>query len=339
MNEGVGDGRMKQLGYAVLFITFIIIIIPLILVKGCGKNNLSFEDEKKHIMIENIKIYLSQEDRLVEMNFHEYLKGVVAAEMPASFHIEALKAQAVAARTYVYHRIEHYKKNNKVNPEHPDAVVCTDPTHCKAWISKDAAMKNWGILSGMNNWHKISKAVDETKNIIITYNSEPIDAVFHSTSSGRTENSEDIWTNTVAYLRSVESIGEEESPKFTSQATISMEEFKNKLKEFEPEINLDNVNNLIEEPLRSEAGSVKTITIGGRTFKGTEIREIFKLNSANFTLEIDDDRVIFHVKGNGHGVGMSQYGANYLAKQGKSYEEILNHYYSGIELLSVQLNN
>jgi len=329
---------MKQVGYTFIFLLFVIIVIPLILVKSCTydhiNNNVS---QKVPEILHTVKVYIAEEDNVVEMNFNEYLKGVLAAEMPASFHMEALKAQAVAARTYTYHKKQSMEESGEAAPEHKGADICTNPSHCKAWISKDEAMDKWGILSSRKYWNKISEAVDGTSNIIMTYENEPIDAVFHSTSSGRTENSEDVWSNAIAYLRSVESPGEELSPKYTSVIQVSEQEFKEKLKTVRPEINFpEDISNIVEGIEHTQGGSVKNIRVAGCDFKGTEIRNIFGLNSSNFTIEMQDGNVVFHVKGNGHGVGMSQYGANYLAQQGKNYEEILKHYYQGVDIIKME---
>ncbi|NLY42861.1 MAG: stage II sporulation protein D [Clostridiaceae bacterium] len=335
---------MKQLGYAVLFLMLVIVLIPFVLVRGCSqKDYIDDEVVPRETPVQEVQntinVYVAEKDEVVRMDFNEYLKGVVAAEMPASFHPEALKAQAVAARTYVYHRLKNYDKDPGSKPaEHKGGDICTDPTHCKAWISKKDAMNKWGIFSANKYWSKISAAVDETANYIITYQEEPIDAVFHSTSSGRTENSEEVWANAIPYLRSVESEGEELSPKYISESDITLEEFKEKLINAKPGVKFTgDPGTYIEKIEKTEGGSVKTIRIGGCDFKGTEIRKIFELNSANFTIEIDSKKgkVTFHVKGNGHGVGMSQYGANYLAEQGKTFEEILKHYYKGVEIVKI----
>ncbi len=328
---------MKQIGYIILFLMFVIIVIPFILVRGCSTKDISIEDEKAYEKIHKIKVYIAQEEKVVEMTFDEYLKGVVAAEMPASFHLEALKAQAVAARTYVYHRVDRQLKLGINDPDHHGADICTDSAHCKAWISKQEAMDRWGLLSSKKYWNKISQAVEETANVIATYQDEPIDAVFHSTSSGRTENSEDVWSNIIPYLRSKESLGEEQSPKYITQNEITIEEFTNKLQAIRPEIIIgDNIKNDIQINERTEGGSVKDITIGGQQFEGTELRKIFALNSSNFAIDINENHITFNVKGYGHGVGMSQYGANYLAEQGLSYQEILYYYYTDINIVSME---
>lgn len=331
---------MKYIGYALAFLIFIIIIIPLILVKSCGNEEdlisgkeIIKKNKDGEEIVNKIMVYVKQKDEVVAMDFNEYLKGVVAAEMPADFHIEALKAQAVAARTYAYYR---FGKKDAYEEVHKGADICTDFTHCKAWISKDEAMKKWDNPSAKRNWAKISNAVEKTKNIIITYNDEPIDAVFHSTSSGKTENSEEVWVSTIPYLRSVPSYGEHLSPRYTSEVKVPIDEFIEKITAENPDVHFNgSIDDAIGIPERTEGGSVSVIDIGGCTFKGTEIRRIFKLNSANFLIRTDSENIIFDVTGNGHGVGMSQYGANYLAKEGKTYEEILKHYYKDIELVFI----
>ncbi|MGE4282601.1 MAG: stage II sporulation protein D [Clostridia bacterium] len=328
---------MKQLGYVVLFLMLVIVLIPFILIKGCSKSEPQPIPQKIEEKLGMIKVYIDESETVVEMDFNEYLKGVVAAEMPASFHIEALKAQAIASRTYFLHRLINSRKNNITILEHHGADICTNAAHCKAWIGKDAAMEKWGLLSAQQYWDKISKAVDETSNIIVTYQNEPIDAVFHSTSSGRTENSEEVWSNVIPYLRSVISDGEEMSPKYISTVEVPASDFKNSLKNVSPQIVFKkDVKVWIEETEKTEGGMVRNIRIGGCNFRGTEIRSIFGLNSANFTIDIDNYQVVFNVKGNGHGVGMSQYGANYLAGQEKAYEEILKHYYKDVEVVEMQ---
>ena len=328
---------MKQFGYAALFFVFAIIIIPTILVKSCSQQEITVEPQpKKQEVMHSIRVYMHEEDTVVEMNFNEYLKGVVAAEMPASFEEEALKAQAVAARTYAYRRLNMQNKNNEILTYHQGADICTNSLHCKAWVSKKDAMDKWGLFSASKYWGKISQAVDETTNIIITYDTQPIDAVFHSTSSGRTENAEDVWSNPIPYLRSVVSEGEEYSPRYQSTVSVTHEEFQKKFLENRAEILFsEDITSDIGAKKRTEGGNVGTILIGNQNFRGTEIRSIFNLNAANFKIELEEDMVHFHVTGNGHGVGMSQYGANYLANQGKSYEEILKTYYSNIEIIEM----
>ncbi len=274
-----------------------------------------------------ISVYVASEDKVVQMHKEEYIFGVVSAEMPAEFELEALKAQAVAARTYLENRI---KNNSYEVPEHKGAHICTDYTHCSAWISTDERMNSWDSDKAEENKQKISLAVNSTSGQILTFKGEPISAVYHSTSAGKTENAEDVWGNDIPYLKAVESALDIYSPKFNSQKVISCEEFKKIIIENIPEINFSGElwNNIV----RSDGGYVKSMTVGNIEVKGTQMRKIFELRSANFEICQENDNIVFTVKGNGHGVGMSQYGANFMAKEGKNYEDILLHYYTGVSI-------
>lgn len=274
----------------------------------------------------NKKIKLKRGNDIIEISLLEYLFGVVSAEMPASFHEEALKAQAVAARTYTI------SKMDKDIPEHNDADVCDNINHCKAYISEEELIDKYGESWIKEYYSKIKNAVLETDGIIATYSGEPINAVFHSTSSGMTENSKDVWSGDVPYLVSVVSEGEEESPRFEDTVKFSKDEFIKKIsKSGKNPTFSDDVSNWIGEILKNESGSIKNIKIGGVDFKGTEVRELLGLRSTNFEIILGEN-ITVNTKGNGHGVGMSQYGANYMAKHGYTYEQILKKYYTGINI-------
>ncbi len=280
---------------------------------------------------DTLSVYIKSEDKVVEMKKSQYLKEVVSAEMPANFEIEALKAQAVAARSYLEARRNAYKVSGKPDV-HKGAEICTDHTHCKAWVSESARRESWGADAN-KNWEKISAAVDGTANEVMTYDGEIISAVFHSTSSGKTENSKDVWGGERPYLVSVESPGDKVSPKYKSEKEMTLSEFKKIAEE-----NIEGVDfskEIIGEEARSEAGGILTISIGGVKIKGTQLRTFYDLRSTNVQINIDGDRVFFDVTGYGHGVGMSQYGANYLAGEGKDYKEILKTYYTGIEIVKI----
>lgn len=315
---------MKKILLVVVIIIFITLLLPLAivwLIGGSGEGQSPIESG-------TVSVYVSEEDCVKDMDINEYLKCVVAAEMPADFEEEALKAQAVAARTYLYSHIAEKDKGN-IAERHNGAVICTDSTHCQAYISEDKRRESWGAGAD-ENWNKISTAVDETTGQIMTYNDEIISAVFHSTSSGMTESAVDVWGADVPYLQSVASTGDEESPKYHSELTLSEQEFKNIAEE-----KIDGVdwnNGLVSNINRSNAGGIVTIDVGGVNIKGTEFRNIFSLRSANVEISQENGNIKMSVKGFGHGVGMSQYGADYLARQGKTYEEILKTYYTGVEI-------
>lgn len=274
---------------------------------------------------EIITIYIKEEDRVAETTKGQYLREVVAAEMPATFEIEALKAQAVAARTYLKSRMNAYDASQPPE-EHKGADICTDYAHCKAWISEEKRRDLWGEDAD-NNWAKIDTAVSETAEELVLFEDEVISAVFHSTSSGMTESSKDVWGGERAYLVSVESPGEESAPNFHTQKTVSFDVFKRTILE-----NFDGAKEDAEpvgEIKRSQAGGIITATLFGSEISGSKLRNLFELKSANINITINEDEVLFDVKGYGHGVGMSQYGANAMAKNGSTYTEILTHYYQG----------
>ncbi len=254
----------------------------------------------------------------------EYLYGVVAGEMPATFETEALKAQAVAARTYTVNRAKF------PNKDHPNANVCSDSAHCKAYLTPQELSQKFA--STPSHLQKIRQAVDTTKNQVLLYGGEPISAVFHSTSSGRTENAEDVWGNAVPYLVSVPSEGEEASPRYQETKVFSFLEFQEKINAGDKKVSFTNEQkNWFADWIQNESGSVKSVSLCGVSFSGTELRSLLGLRSANFTVEITDC-VSITTKGNGHGVGMSQYGANHLAKMGYTYDQILKKYYTGVEI-------
>ena len=284
-----------------------------------------------------LNVYVANEKVTKEMELEEYVKGVVAAEMPGDFGIEALKAQAVAARTYALGRMEKLYTAEK--DTHSDADICTDSNHCQAWVSKESAMEGWGTLTAYSKWSKIEKAVNETKDEIITYDGKTINPLFHSNSGGKTENSEEVWAGvSVPYLRSVESSGEEEYKDYKTEVIVKAKDFYDTLKKHYPKIKLNtkNIMSNIGKPTLTEGGRVKEIKIGNVKIKGTEFRTMFSLKSANFKISEYNGGIKISVRGNGHGVGMSQWGANYLAKSGGTYAEIIKYYYKGVELEKIK---
>lgn len=268
-----------------------------------------------------------------ELTLEAYLPGVLAAEIPASFPDEALKAQAVAARTYVMYKKRLVELGNEPPESHKGAVLCDDPKHCKAYIDIDAKAKElWGG-SAEEYVGKIKDAIKATDGITITYQNEPIAAVFHAVSSKKTESAANVWGADTPYLQSVDSPGGEASPKYTATVEVSDTQFREKFLAKYPDANLDApVNMWFKASERSDAGGIISVEVGGVRVPGTEIREMFALNSTNFTLTFTEGSITFHTTGYGHGVGLSQYGARQMALDGKSYEEILKWYYQGVTL-------
>lgn len=331
---------MKRATFFLIILVFIIVIIvPGVLIISCDSHifNESSQDKRKKPKEDNltIKLYLTKEKKIEEIPLEEYIKGVVAAEMPASFHIEALKAQAVAARTYTYRR---WKKAGGTGCALcPEADICDNFAHCQAWIDKKEMLAKWGIFSYYHYNSKINQSIDNTAGKIIYYDDSPIDPLFFSTSNGKTENSEDVFSAFLPYLRSVESSGEEISPRFKSEKKISTKNLYQKLKEKWPDIIVDENNPMAQWKIieKSVGGRVKTLKIGNKIVNGTEIRGLLGLNSTDFSWENERDSIKFICRGYGHGVGMSQYGANIMAKSGTDFVEILKHYYTGVQIKDI----
>lgn len=265
-------------------------------------------------------------DGVETVTMSDWLPGVVAGEMPALFEEEALKAQAVAARTYIMYSMGREK------PAHPEADVCDDPACCKAHSTDEELREKWGE-SYEENMARVLEAVRSTDGEYMSYGGEVIQAVFHSSSAGRTEDSAAIW-QAEPYLVSVESPETaEDVPNYVTSVTVSPEDFREAVLTVHPEAEFG------EDPafwlgaaVRDASGRVESVDIGGTQVPGTELRTIFELRSTAFTLDYTAEGFLFTVTGYGHGVGMSQYGANVMAEDGADYEEILTHYYPGAEL-------
>ena len=318
---------MKRILIIILLILTLTFLIPYFII---SKFSVFYTPPgaKKSETYDKVSVYIVAEDRVCDMDMSQYLKEVVAAEMPAEFEMEALKAQATAARTYLVNRMTN--ANAEAKAAHKGADICTDPKHCKAWISEAKRRELWGADKADAYWAKVSEAVDSTAGVLIKYNDKPISAVFHSTSSGFTENAKDVWGGDVPYLVSVQSPGEDASPRYHSERTLSEVEFKSIAEKNVKGLNWD--KGLVGDIVRSDAGGIKTIVLGGVTVKGTQFRTMFDLRSTNVNVTESDGNVLMQVTGFGHGVGMSQYGANYLAKEGKNYIEILKTYYTGVDV-------
>ena len=252
----------------------------------------------------------------------DYVAGVVAAEIPNDFPLDAIRAQAVAARTYAV-----YKMASGRPTAHPDADVCDDYHHCAAY--RDIAVET---ASG-SDLSRVQQAVQDTEGEILTYDSAPIAAVFHCVSGPRTEAARDVWGEDVPYLQSVVSPGGTAYSGYEAAVTVSADDFRAKVAEAFPSADVSGPpNDWFKASVRSDAGGIITVKLGGVTVEGTAVRELFGLQSTNFTITTTDDSITFHTIGYGHGVGLSQYGAKYMAEQYSDYTEILLDYYPDTEL-------
>lgn len=298
------------------YIIFILLIvfIPFFIVTYLNKEEnifVKFKNKKEYI----VKVKM-EDGNIIKIPFEEYIIGVVSAEMPAEFEPDALKAQAVASRSYVLKKIEKNKNND---------YDILGTIQDQVYIDNDKLKEKWKDKYNLF-YKKIKEAVDSTKGEYLTYQGNIIEAFFFSTSSGMTENSEDVFTSSLPYLRSVESSQDKMSPVFKNTNIYS-------IKEFYMNLNLaynDSPNIKVLE--KSNTGHIKKISVDDKVFKGTIFRKLLNLKSTYFDIKVENDKVIINTTGNGHGVGMSQYGANFMAKEGKNYKEILQHYYKDVEI-------
>lgn len=297
----------------ILLFSSLIILIPFIVV------TIFIRDDEITLNFSQNSIVrvLDEETNVIsEVPIEEYVVGVVAGEMPIEFELEALKAQSVAARSYVMIQME---RNIKKDYDVVDTVMN------QVYLSKDYLMAVWKD-SYTENINKVKTAVLETKGEFISYNGKVAEALFFSTSPGVTENSEDVFTNKVAYLRSVESTWDEISPVYTSNTTYTLKEFYNLLNlDYSEELNIEITN-------KTSTGRIKKIKINGKELTGSYVCSKLGLRSTFFEITKEDNKIIIKNKGYGHGVGMSQYGAQGMAKAGYNYQDILKHYYTGIEI-------
>ncbi|WP_197089674.1 stage II sporulation protein D [Bacillus sp. SA1-12] len=317
--------------FGALFI--IILLIPTLLVtpfmdqsKGKLGKEISVAKSETPVLAESpvsVPVYRSQTKKIESIPLEEYVIGVVASEMPAEFEAEALKAQSLAARTYITKQLMNDQALST-----PEGSVVTDTQMHQVYKNPQELKAAWGD-DYTRKMEKITEAVAATQGKILTYDNQPIDASFFSTSNGFTENSEAYWQEAIPYLKSVESPWDEKSPKFYDQKIISIEEFESKLGV--------NIGKSIGKITALTPGKrVATVKIGGKEFTGREIRDKLELKSSDFNWEIKGDSVVIETKGFGHGVGMSQYGANFMAEDGKKYTEIVAHYYKGTKVSAAE---
>jgi len=280
---------------------------------------------------EDLDVRVMTGGEVVVMKLEDYLTGVVAAEMPVDFLTEALKAQAVAARTYTLYRMV-----SEPSPNHPDADVCDDPGCCKAYLSDAGLRDAWGD-SYAENMKKISAAVEATRGEYMTYEGEPILAVFHASSAGMTEESGAVWQRDMPYLVSVKSPETaDDAANYVTKVRVSESDFAETVLGEYPDADLSgDPETWVDGITYTQSGRVAYAVVGGVGIRGTKLRSMFGLRSTHMEIAAEDGDIVFTVTGSGHGVGMSQYGANVLAKQGYGCRDILLRYYSGIDFANL----
>jgi stage II sporulation protein D len=277
----------------------------------------------------DVRVYVTSTGRTETLPLEQYIVGVVAAEMPPSFEGEALKAQAIAARTFIARRLLADDTSGA-----PAGADVTDTVKHQAYISKAKLTREWGHSGKSAELAKIQQAVRDTKDTIMVYEGKPITASFFSTSNGYTENSEDVWAKAVPYLRSVSSPWDKQlAPRYTETVTLSRQSVFDRLGLSRTAIAASTGGGRMPEIRilsKTEGHRIKKIEVGGSIFTGPEIRNKLGLRSAEFTWKAEGDRLAITTYGYGHGVGMSQWGANGMAKEGHTATQILLHYYTGI---------
>lgn len=271
--------------------------------------------ENKKVENQEMLVTVFYENNNYELNLNDYVINVLACEMPASFNKEALKAGAVAIRTFYL-----YKKNK--NPSY----VASSNDQC--YIDDDKMKIKWNDTYD-KYYNIIKSAVDETNNEVIYYNGEIIESFYFSMSNGYTENLENVFSESRSYLISVDSSWDKNVNNFETTIQVDKNDFLNKL----GLENKDTIDYVINS--KSKSNRINEITINGKTFKGTEIRKLLGIRSTDFDLNIDEETIVITTRGYGHGVGLSQYGANEMAKLGYNYKDILKHYYSGVEISKI----
>ena len=300
----------------ILLFSILIIFIPFIIVNlFIKKDDIIFNYTSNKV----VRVKKDDTGEIIKVPLEEYVYGVVSSEMPASFNEEALKAQAVASRTYVMYAME--------NSRNRDFDVY-DSVNSQVYNSEDNLKEFWGDKYGEYS-NKIKKVIIDTKGEYITYNDEIIEAFFFSTSTGYTENSEEVFNEELPYLRSVESAWDKNSPSFNNEIEISKNDFYNKLGIGYSDI-LD-----ISDVEKTVSGRIKSLKINGAYFKGVDVRTKLGLRSTFFTFYENGNKIIIKTKGYGHGVGMSQYGAQGMALAGFKYEDIIKYYYTGVEIKKI----
>lgn len=291
--------------------------------------NAAASDGKNGLNHLYVRVFMTKENRIERIPLETYVQGVVAGEMPIEFEIEALKAQAIAARTYIVRRLALKDDNGMPEAGVGSKADVTDTIDHQVYLSLNQLAKKWPKEERKTNTRKLGEAIEQTRGQIITYDGEPIQAVFFSTSNGYTENSEEYWQQAIPYLRSVDSPWDEAiSPRYKETVELSLKQFYSKLGA-EMKGNKMPTIRILEKTAGNRIGM---ITINGTTFSGREVREKLALASSQFTWHMEGDSITITTFGYGHGVGMSQWGANGMAKAGHSAEEIIAHYYSGAKV-------
>ncbi len=291
------------------------------------QKDLSEKENKESFKPETVKVFLKSENKVIETDINEYLLGVLAAEMPATYHEEALKAQAVAAYTYLL-----YKRNQGSGDSSlKGADLSDDSSTHQGYLTAEKRREKWGDKTETYE-KKLTEAINSVSGKVVTYEGQPIIAAFHAVNSGVTQSAKTVWGGEVPYLKSVTSTGDKLSPDCSKTVAIKAQELSEKLSGLDGCELSGEAEGWIGKIKTNSSGYVTSAEIGGESYSGLQVREAVGLRSAVFTCEYKSSAFYFTTLGYGHCVGLSQYGADYMARQGSTYEEILKHYYSAVEI-------
>ena len=272
---------------------------------------------------DTISVFMTADNETEVMDMRDYIIGAVSAEVPASYNEEAIKAQALAAVTFA-----EYRKKNSADKNIGGADISDNSSRHQGYMSKEEMQEKWGDAFDVY-YEKIADCVDEVLDKVITYDGEPIMAAYHAISSGKTESAKNMWGKDIEYLRSVDSSWDKDSTRYSSEVVLTAQELAKKVSSIENADFSEDEDNRIKITSISDSGTVLKAEICGVEMTGMEIRNLLSLRSPSFEVEYNDGEFVFSVYGYGHGVGMSQNGANCMAQNGKTYEEIIAHYYPG----------
>ncbi|ERI89460.1 stage II sporulation protein D [Clostridiales bacterium oral taxon 876 str. F0540] len=342
--------QFKKMVLALLGSMVIMILLSIIIV-GVGNKNGSilknngiinkYSLNKNDIVLKNvkgeanIKVFLSEQDKVVDMSLEDYVRGVVSGEMPAEFDIEALKAQAVAARTYALSHMEQFGGSTCTISKDKGADIC-DTVHCQVYKTKESRFNDWPKKNAEEYWAKITEAVKQTSGEVITYEGSIIkNPYYFSMSSGKTENAADVFSMDVPYLKSVDSSQDKSLKDFQTIKKYTYSELSNIINSKYPKAGVAPKklsSQIVIKETTSGGGSVKKVAIGNVIISGPQFREMLNLKSSNFIFKFNSKDIEIITKGYGHDVGMSQYGAGAMAKNGSNYKQILTHYYQGVKI-------
>lgn len=326
------------------FISVVVILamllMPLAALKSTDKSGTSGEkttqlskEKEERNKPETVKVFMREEELVLSVTVQEYIIGVLAAEMMPTYHEQALKAQAVAAYTYLLNK----KSEQEVSPDASlkGAYLSDDSSTHQGYLTEEERAEKWGEKAEQYE-KKLRNAAEDVIGKVITYDGKPIIAAFHANNSGVTHSAETVWGNDVPYLQSVVSAGDKLSPDCIKTVALSAQEISSRAGAVQ-DCNLSGeAEEWITDIKTDKHGYVESLVIGGTKLTGIRAREVLGLRSAVFTFEFKDGSFRFTTEGYGHGVGMSQYGADYMARQGSSWEEILKHYYQGVEITEIE---